>query len=81
MRYYDKDGYKNGQAFKDRLQALHNEVENGANLNELLKIRNKLYALKRKYEESGTRVLECEFEIMAVNEIIQELRNMWRGEV
>lgn len=75
MRYYDKDGYKNEQAFKDRLQALHNEVESGADLNELLKIRNKLYALKRKYEESGTRFLECEFEIMAVNEIIQEDRS------
>lgn len=74
MRYYDKDGYKNEQAFKDRLEALHNEVLDGADLNELLKIRNKLYALKRKYEESGTRFLECEYEIIAVNEIIKESR-------
>lgn len=71
MRYYDKDGYLNKQAFRDRLEKIHNKVD-GADLNELLKIRNQLYALKRKYEESGVRFLDCEYEIIALNEIIKE---------
>ena len=74
MRYYDKDGNMNKQAFKDRLEEIHNEVD-GADLNTLLKIRNKLYNLKRKYEESGVRFLDCEYEIIAINEIIEDYKN------
>ena len=74
MKYYDKDGNMNNQAFRERLDLLHNEVD-GADLNTLLKIRNKLYHLKRKHEESGVRFLDCEYEIIAINEIIEEFRN------
>lgn len=63
----------NKEVFTNRLAELHNEVD-GADLNDLLSIRNKLYALKRKYEECGRRFLECEYEIIAINEIISEER-------
>ena len=74
MKYYDKDGNMNEQAFRDRLEKIHNEVDD-ADLKTLLKIRNKLYSLKRKYEESGVRFLDCEYEIIAINEIIEESRD------
>lgn len=74
MKYYDKHGYMNKQAFKYRLEQIHNEVD-GADFKTLLKIRDKLYRLKAKYEESGVRFLDCEYEIMAVNEIIRECKN------
>ena len=73
MKYYDKDGNMNKQAFRDRLEEIHNEVD-GADLKTLLKIRNKLYRLKRKYEQCGVRFLSCEYEIIAVNEIIRECK-------
>ena len=72
-RYFDKDGYVNIFDFNDRLQELHDSVD-GATLPELLKIRRGLYALKRKYEESGSRYLECDGEILAINEVIAEAR-------
>ena len=61
----------NEEVFAKRLDEIHNEVD-GADLKGLLLIRNKLYALKRKYEESGRRFLDCEYEILAINEIIAE---------
>lgn len=70
-KYYEKDGTMNEEMFAKRLNELHNEVD-GADLNGLLSIRNKLYVLKRKYEQCGRRFLECEYEIIAVNEIIAE---------
>ena len=73
LRYYDSEGYKNEEAFKQRLQQLHEEVDD-KELSDLLKIRNKLYVLKRKHEESGRRFLECEAEIEALNELIEESR-------
>ena len=73
MRYYNSDGYMNLKAFDQRLEQLHNEVED-SDLKNLLKIRRKLYDLKRKYEESGRRSLECEAEIEALNELIAESR-------
>ena len=72
-RYYDSDYNMNEQAFFDRLEELHNRVE-GSTPAELLKIRSALYRLKAKYEESGSRYLECEEEIAAINELIQEDR-------
>ncbi len=74
MKYYDKHGYINKQAFKDRLEEIHNEVD-GADLKTLLKIRAKLYRLKSKYEQCGVRFLSCEYEIVAINEIIRECQN------
>ena len=73
IRYYTKDYSKDMTVFNRRLEQLHNQVD-GATLEELLKIRRKLYALKRKYEESGERYLDCEYEIEAVNEVIAECR-------
>ena len=73
MKYYDREGYQNQEAFDERLAELHNSVED-QDLNGLLKIRTKLYNLKRKYEESGRRYLDCEYEIMAVNGLIAESR-------
>lgn len=73
MRYYNSDGYMNLKAFDQRLEQLHNEVED-SDLNNLLKIRRKLYDLKRKHEQSGRRFLECEAEIEALNELIAESR-------
>lgn len=72
-RYYEPDGTMNKEVFAKRLGELHNEV-NGADLNSLLSIRNKLYALKSKYEKCGQRFLDCEYEIIAVNEIIAECK-------
>ena len=72
-RYFSKEGYINIFDFYDRLQKLHDRVD-GSTLPELLKIRRALYALKRKYEESGERYLECEGEIIAINEVIAEAR-------
>ena len=73
LRYYDSEGYMNEEVFKQRLQQLHEEIDD-KDLGDLLKIRNKLYALRRKYEESGQRFLECEAEIEALNELIEESR-------
>lgn len=70
-RYYEPDGTMNEEVFAKRLAELHNEVDS-ADLNGLLSIRNKLYALKRKYEQCGRRFLDCEYEITALNEIIKE---------
>lgn len=72
-RYFSKEGYVNIFDFNDRLQELHDRVD-GATLSELLKIRRGLYDLKRKYEECGSRYLECEGEIIAINEVIAEAR-------
>lgn len=70
-RYYESDGTMNEELFTKRLEQIHNEVED-SDLNGLIKIRNKLYALKRKYEQCGRRFLDCEYEIIAINEIIAE---------
>lgn len=73
-RYYETDGTMNEHVFEKRLGEIHNEIVDIDNLNGLLSVRNKLYRLKRKYEESGRRFLECEYEILALNEIIEEVR-------
>ena len=72
-QYFTNEGYINIFEFDYRLQELHDRVD-GSTLPELLKIRRGLYDLKRKYEESGQRYLECEGEIIALNEIIAEAR-------
>lgn len=72
-KYYDEDGFMNEQAFLDRLKELHDSVDDKL-LPDLLKIRNSLYQLKYKYEQSGQRFLECEYEIEALNGIIEEDR-------
>ena len=73
MRYYKADYSRDEFNFNYRLQQLHNQVD-GSDLSGLLKIRNALYRLKRKYEQSGQRFLDCEYEIMAINEVIAECR-------
>ena len=73
MRYYDSEGNMNTEAFYQKLDELHNLVED-QDPKGLLKIRRKLYSLKRKYEQSGQRFLDCEFEIEAINELIAEDR-------
>ena len=78
MKYYDKDGNMNEQAFMIRLEQLHNEIDETHFLDGLLKIRSKLYRLKGKYERCGRRFVECEYEIIALNEIISaERAPMW----
>ena len=72
-QYYSEEGDINIFVFNDRLQELHDRVD-GATLPDLLKIRRGLYDLKRNYEECGQRYLECEGEIIALNEIIAEAR-------
>lgn len=73
-RYFSKEGYVNIFDFNDRLQELHDRVDGCSTVDGLLKIRRGLYDLKRKYEESGQRYLECEGEILAINEVIAECR-------
>lgn len=73
-RYYEPDGTMNEEVFAQRLEEIHNEVDGTGDLQGLLSIRNKLYRLKREYEKCGRRFLECEYEIMALNEIIDETR-------
>lgn len=68
-KYYDKDGCINEVAFQKRLEELDSRVD-GSTLEELLKIRRQLYALKYKYEQSGSRYLDCEYAIIAINEVI-----------
>lgn len=74
--YYEKDGHRNDFVFQYVLDKIHTEIVDGdiADLDGLLRVRNKLYRLKRKYEESGERFLKCEYEILALNEIIEEIR-------
>ena len=72
-RYYDSEGNKNEEAFRLRLEELHNRVDDKT-LPELLKIRSALYSLKREHEKSGERYLECEYEIEAINGLIEEDR-------
>lgn len=73
MRRYYIDDCVNEQAFAERLSELHDRVD-GSDLPALIRIRAQLYKLKEKYEESGRRFLECEYEIEALNEIISECR-------
>lgn len=72
--YYQPDGTRNDEVFASRLESIHNEVDGIGNLRGLLSIRNKLYKLKSKHEKSGCRFIDCEYEIMALNEIIEEMR-------
>lgn len=74
-RYYQADGTMNEEVFEKRLAEIHNEVDGTCDLKELLSVRNKLRRLKRKYEECGQRYIECEYEILALNEIIEEERS------
>ena len=74
-RYYQAYGTINEDVFAKRLAEIHNSVDGISDLNGLLSVRNKLYRLKRKYEECGQRYLECEYELLALNEIIEEERN------
>lgn len=74
-RYYQSDGSQDKEVFEQRLAEIHKEIEDGIpDLKGLLRVRNKLYRLKSKFEECGQRYLECEFEILALNEIIEETR-------
>ncbi len=74
-RYYELDGTMNEEVFDKRLAEIHDKVDGADTLSGLISIRYKLYRLKRKYEECGRRFLECEYEIMALNEIIEEERS------
>ncbi len=75
-KYFDKEGNKNDALFDKRLKEIHDEIEFGniGDLAGLLRVRNKLYRLKHKHEECGTRFLDCEAEILALNGIIEETR-------
>ena len=72
--YYEADGTMNEGVFAKRLEEIHNSVDGISDLTELLSIRSKLYRLKNKYEECGRRYLDCEYEILALNEIIAETK-------
>lgn len=75
-KYFDKECNKNDALFDKKLKEIHDEIEFGdiGDLAGLLRVRNKLYRLKRKYEECGTRFLDCGAEILALNGIIEETR-------
>lgn len=76
-KYFDKEGNKNDALFNKKLKEIHDEIEFGdiGDPAGLLRVRNKLYRLKRKYEKCGTRFLKCEAEILALNGIIEETRH------
>ena len=73
-RYYDNDGNINEKVFKERLEEIHNEVDGTPDIIGLKRIRAKLYRLKQQYEKCGRRFLDCEYEIVALNEIIAEVK-------
>ena len=72
--YYSKNGEQNKELFHKRLEELESKVD-GATLPELLKIRNALYRLKQKYEKSVKRFLDCEYTLIAINEVIKDCKN------
>lgn len=69
-KYYNKDGYMNEEVFEKELSKIHNQIENGADIEELKKIRKKLYYLKSQYEKCGRRNIDIEYEIQCVNEFL-----------
>lgn len=71
-KYYNKDGYMNDEAFEKELSKIHNQIENGADIEELKKIRRRLYYLKSQYEKCGRRNLDIELELECVNEFLQD---------
>lgn len=73
MKYYDKESNLNEEAFAQRLEQLDEKVGYCETRKELLSIRSAYYSLKRRYEESGSRNLNIEFAIMAINGILQEV--------
>lgn len=77
-RYYSKDGEQNEELFHQRLEELESKVD-GATLPELLKIRSALHRLKQQYERSGKRFLDCEYTLIAVNEVIADCRCDTKG--
>ena len=80
-KYYNSEGEKIQEAFDGRLKQIHDEIEAGeiGDVAGLLRVRGKLYRLKREYEKCGSRYLECEAEIIALNEIINETRRTERN--
>lgn len=70
FKYYNEDGYMNEEAFEKELAKIHNQIEEGATVEELKKIRKRLYYLRKKYEECGSYNLDIELEIQCVNEFL-----------
>lgn len=71
-KYYDKEGYINEEAFEKELSKIHKRIEDGADIEELKKIRRRLYYLKSRYEESGCYNYDIELEIKCVNEFLHD---------
>lgn len=74
MRYYEKDGTMIAKNFAIKLDEIDAQVGDCSTVKELISLRRKLYNLKRKHEESGQRYLACEYSIIAINEVIAEVR-------
>lgn len=71
-KYYDKEGYINEEAFEKELSKIHKRIEDGADIEELKKIRRRLYYLKSRYEECGLYNSDIELEIKCVNEFLHD---------
>jgi len=74
MKYYDSHYARDEWKYISTLRMLHDETQT-ANYEELIKIRNKLRRLKTHYERLGPRFIDCENEIIAVNELIKVAKN------
>ena len=71
-KYYNKDGYMNEEAFEKELAKIHKKIEDGADIEELKKIKRRLYYLKAQYEKCGRRNSNIEYEIICVNEFLND---------
>ena len=71
-KYYDKDGYMKEEAFKKELDKLNKRIEEGADIEELKKIRKRLYYLKSRYEECGRYNSEKELTLYCINEMLHD---------
>lgn len=71
-KYYDQNGFVNEQAFKNELEKIDKQIEEGLDIEGLKKIKRKLYYLKARYEECGERNLGIETRIQCVNEFLYD---------
>lgn len=71
-KYYDKDGYMKEEAFEKELAKLNKQIEEGADIEQLKKIRKRLYYLKSRYEECGSYNREMELTLYCINEMLHD---------
>ena len=71
-KYYDKDGYMNEEAFEKELAKIDKQIEDGADIEKLKKIKRRLYYLKHQYEKCGCYNSDIELRIICVNEFLND---------